>query len=121
MIYYAKQKGVNMQVQKIQSLNLQQKNNTQSNKKQNINFTASGNSHTVTKKGCGFLMALSIATVAATIAAPIVTYNYLSKNEKENGKTVNILSSVGTGLAAFGLGTASLFRQTKNKTEADIK
>ena len=110
-----------MQVQKIQSLNLQQKNKSLSNRKQNINFTASGNTHTVTKKGCGFLMALSVATMAATITAPVVTYNYLSKNEKENGKAVNILYSVGTGLSAFGAGTAYLFRRTKNEADSDVK
>ena len=64
-------------------------------------------------------MAISAATVIAAITNPFITYNYLSENQKENGKFVNILASIGTGMAAFGAGTASLFHTVKRDSNSN--
>lgn len=103
-----------MQVQRVQyynnKFNLQDNIN---NKKTNINFTALKNVSTGSKKGCGFIMAVSIATVMGTIAAPIMTYNYLSENKKENSTFVNVLAAIGSGIATFGAGCAYIFHTNK--------
>lgn len=98
-----------MQIQRIQNYSIQPKNNNQTNRQQKINLTTFSGAPTYSNKGCGFLMALSIATVIGAITAPFVTYNYLSENQKENGKIVNILTSIGTGIATFGIGTIAIF------------
>lgn len=111
-IKYVYRRGIKMQVQRIQNYNIQPMNNNSHKRQNNPSFTALSNLPKQ-KKGCAFFMALSAATAIAAITTPFITYNYLSENQKENGKFVNILTSVGTGVAIFGAGTTSLFHTVK--------
>lgn len=106
-----------MQVQKIQNYNngITYQSDVK-NRNQNVSFNA--NVPARSKKGCGYLMALSLATVISTIAAPIVTYNYLSK-DKENNTIADVLTSIGTGIAAFGTGLAATFHSAKKLDSSD--
>ena len=106
-----------MQVQRIQNYSVQPMNNNQQKRQQNIhsiNFGVNSRIPQYSNKGCGLLMGISFLTTICTIAAPIMTYNYLSKDEN-NSAIEKVLSSAAAGIATLGAGCAGFHHAMKTK------
>lgn len=100
-----------MRVQRIQDYKVQPMNNNQQKRQQNahsITFGVNSGIPQYSNKGCGFLIGIALATLIGTISAPIVTYNCLSKDEK-NSTIGNVFSSIAAGIATLGVGGMALF------------
>ena len=100
-----------MQVQRVQNYNVQSMNINQPKRQQNahsITFGVNSGIPQYSNKGCGFLMGIALATLIGTITTPIVTYNCLSKDEK-NSTIGNVFSSIAAGIATLGAGGMAFF------------